>query len=224
MSVGVAPTLRQVSRTTRLAIVLGLNLVLIAGLVVVGMSAHSLGVLAAGGDYLADATAIGLSLFAIGLSRRPPTARRPHGYRNATTIAALVNGLFLLVVVGVVVVAAVRRLATGTHVVHGLPVLLASGAAAIAMVIGAVILRGDVDQEDDDEGDRANMRAVLLDTVADAAAAGGVAAAGLAIAVTGRLYWLDPSVALVIAIVIAYHVLGLLTDVLRTLRRPVPRS
>ena len=56
---------RRVSRQTRLAVVLVLNLLLIAGLVVVGLRAHSLGVLAAGADYLADAAAIGVSLFAM---------------------------------------------------------------------------------------------------------------------------------------------------------------
>jgi len=42
-------------------------------------------VLAAGGDYLADAAAIAVSLFAIRL------ARRPGGHPSTTTIAALVN-------------------------------------------------------------------------------------------------------------------------------------
>jgi cobalt-zinc-cadmium efflux system protein len=73
-----------VTRTTRLAVVLLLNLALVAGLVVAGISAHSIGVLAAGGDYLADAAAIGISLLAIGLARRPPTRRRPGGYPHAT--------------------------------------------------------------------------------------------------------------------------------------------
>src|SRR5438552_10315543 len=104
-----------VPRATRLAIVLVLNVVLVVGLVIVGMSAHSLGVVAAGGDYLADAAAIGVSLLAIALSRRPPTARRPHGYPKATAIAASTNGIFLLVVVALVMVEAVRRLVTVTH-------------------------------------------------------------------------------------------------------------
>jgi cobalt-zinc-cadmium efflux system protein len=204
-------------------IVLVLNVILIAGLVVVGISAHSLGVLAAGGDYFADATAIGVSLLAIALSRRPPTARRPRGYPKATAIAAFTNGVFLLVVVTVVIIEAARRLAGGTHEVHGLPVAIASGVAAVVMVVGAMILIGDVGDQADDDGDRANMRAVLLDTVADAAAAGGVAVTGAIIALTGGLYWLDPAVALVIAVVIAYHVVVLLRDVVRTLRRPIAR-
>jgi cobalt-zinc-cadmium efflux system protein len=213
-----------VTREARLGTVLALNLTLIAALVIVGVAAHSLGVLAAGGDYLADAAAIGLSLLAIWLSHRPGTPRRPDGYPKATAIAALVNGLFLLVVVAIVIAEAIRRLTTGVSEVHGLPVMIVSGIAAVAMGVGAVILGGDVDQDDDDEGDTANVRAVLLDTVADAAAAAGVAVTGAIIAVTGGLYWLDPVVALAIAIVVGYHVGALLWRVVPVVRSPAPAS
>ena len=50
-----------VSQSQRLALVLGLNLALVAALVIAGVTAHSLGVLAAGVDYLADAAAIAVS-------------------------------------------------------------------------------------------------------------------------------------------------------------------
>ena len=49
------------TRERRLGVVFVLNALLIVGLVGVGLGAHSLGVLAAGGDYLADALAIALS-------------------------------------------------------------------------------------------------------------------------------------------------------------------
>jgi Co/Zn/Cd efflux system component len=55
-----------VSRAQRLAVVLLLNLSLVAALVVVGLAAHSLAVFAAGVDCLADAAAIGVSLLASG--------------------------------------------------------------------------------------------------------------------------------------------------------------
>ena len=214
-------TLSSVTRGTRLRIVLLLNLVLVAGLVAVGIAAHSLAVLAAGGDYVADAAAIWVSLFAIALSKRPPTVRRPLGYPKATAIAALVNGSLLLLVVALVFVEGLRRLIEGAGHVHGIPVVVASGIAAFVMVIGTLILRGDVHEEDDDDGDKANMRAVLLDTVADAAAAGGAALVGVVIAITGSLYWLDPAVALIIATIVGYHVVVLLVGVVATLRRPV---
>ncbi|GAA5193226.1 hypothetical protein GCM10023346_17400 [Arthrobacter gyeryongensis] len=62
------------TRTRRLSVVLILNLVLVAGLVVVGISANSLGVLAEGAEYLADAAAIGGSLLAVRVSKLPPTS------------------------------------------------------------------------------------------------------------------------------------------------------
>ena len=92
-----------------------LNLLLVTGLVITGLRARSLGVLAAGGDHLADAAAIGVSLLAIRLSRGPPSPRRLPDYPNATNIAALVNGGWLLVLSVLIVVSAIRRLIVGTR-------------------------------------------------------------------------------------------------------------
>ncbi len=198
--------------------VLLLNLLLVAALVVVGLTSHSLGVLAAGVDYLADAAAICVSLLAIWLSHRPPTIERPNGYPRATTIAALVNGGWLMVLCLLVIVGASQRLVVGRLHVDGLPVLVVSAVAAAVMTVSAFILRGDVDDEDNDAGGSLNMRAVMLDTAADVAAAAGVAATGAVILATGRYSWLDPAVALLIALVIGYHTSALLKDGTTALR------
>jgi len=192
-----------VSRTSRLAIVLALNLSLVTALVIVGLAAHSLAVLAAGVDYLADAAAIGVSLFAIRLASRPPSRARPDGYPNATNIAAVVNAGWLLVLNIAITVAAIQRLAAGTRPVEGLPVLIVSGIAASVMLAGALVLRGDPVQEDG--GEDLNVKAILLDTAADAAAAAGVAASGAIILGTDGWYWLDAATALAIALIIAYQ-------------------
>jgi cobalt-zinc-cadmium efflux system protein len=202
-----------VTRTTRLAVVLMLNLALVAGLVAAGIGAHSVGVLAAGGDYLADAAAIGISLLAIGLARRAPTRRRPAGYPRATAYAALINVTVLLAVMAIVA----GRLVSGAGHVHGLPVLVASGAAALVMLGAGLILRGDDDAPGDTAGDRANVRAVLLDTLADSAAAAGVAVTGAIILADPALSWLDPAIALVIAAVVGYQALRLAREVISTL-------
>jgi cobalt-zinc-cadmium efflux system protein len=185
------------SKASRLWLVLLLNLLLVAALLIVGLAAHSLGVLAAGVDYLADSAAIGVSLLAIWLADRRER-RRP----DLTHVAAFVNAGWLLALNIWVVVAAIRRLVSGALEVHGLPVLIVSAAAAVVMLVGALVL-GDVG--DGDRGEDLNIKAVLLDTVADAAAAGGVATAGAVIMITRGWYWLDPAVALVIAMVIGYH-------------------
>jgi cobalt-zinc-cadmium efflux system protein len=184
-----------------------MNLGLIGALIAVGVTAHSLGVLAAGGDYLADAAAIAVSLLAIWLSHRPNPRPR------ATAVAALINSGWLLVLSGLVAAGAVVRLASQTPRVEGLPVLVVSAIASVVMVVGAFVLGGDKD-DDDENSDTLNVRAVLLDTVADAAAAAGVSATGGVILVTGAWFWLDPAVALLIAVVVGYHALSLVRKVI----------
>jgi hypothetical protein len=83
-----------------LAIVLVMNLGLIAGLVIVGLSAHSLGVLAEGVDYLADTAAINVTLLATWLSDRPPTLKRPKGFPPAGLSASHVVGVVILALGG----------------------------------------------------------------------------------------------------------------------------
>lgn len=200
---------------------LSANLALVAGLVLVGLTAHSVAVWAEGVDYLADAAAIGVSLFAMHLGRRPPSARRPGGFPRATRYAALVNAGWLLLLSLLVAGGAADRLVGGVRDVHGLPVLVVSGVAAVVMLGGALLLGGDIDEDDEpDEGEELNVRAVLLDTAADAAAAAGVAAAGAVIFVTGGLYWLDPAVALIVAVVVGYHALRLVRRIGGALRTP----
>jgi cobalt-zinc-cadmium efflux system protein len=209
----------HVSRTQRLAVVLALNLALVASLVAVGVAAHSLAVLAEGGDYLLDAAGVGVALLAIRLSARPASRARPGGYPNATGVAALVNAGWLLILELVVAGAAADRLITGTPQVDGLPVLVVSGIAALVMTAGAVILHADADNGAGEAQERdLSVAAVLLDTIADAAAAAGVAAAGGIILATGGWYWLDPAVALAVAVVVTYHALALIRKVLGRLR------
>ena len=210
------------SRTQRLIVVLVLNLGLVTALVTVGLTAHSLAVLAEGSDYLLDAAGVAVALLAIRLSARPASRACLHG-PTPTDIAALVNCGWLLVLEILVVGAATERLLTRTPQVHGLPVLIVSGVAALTMTAGALVLQADPD-DDDADGPDLSVAAVLLDTIADAAAAAGVAATGGIILATGGWYWLDPAVALIIAAVIAYHALALLCKVIGRLRSPVARD
>lgn len=184
------------SQDWRLVSVLAVNAAMVAGLLTVGLVAHSLGVLASGADYLGDALGAGLSLTALRLSRGE------HGHPRATPLAALANSSFLLAVTLTVAAEAIRRLIAGAPPIHSVPVVIVSVIAAAAMIACAFIL-GDV------EGNL-SMESVMLDTIADAAAAIGVAISGAIILATHGTYWLDALVALLIALVVTYHALGLM--------------
>ena len=60
---------RTVTKDGKLVVVLLANVAMVVALVIVGLAAQSLGVLAAGGDYLGDALGTGLILVALRMSR-----------------------------------------------------------------------------------------------------------------------------------------------------------
>ena len=62
------------------------------------------------------------------------------------------------------------------------------------------------------------MESVMLDTLADAAAAIGVAFSAVIILITNGVYWLDSVVALLIALVVGYHAIRLMLRVPADLR------
>lgn len=179
----------------RLSIVLVLNLALIVGLVFAGLASHSVGVLAAAGDTLADSVALILGLIAVGIrDRHPddPVANRP------IAIVALINAALLIAVTIGVGIEAVVRLRDGSPVVLGLPMAVVSLITLVVMITGALVLGLSSHRED------IHMKSVFLDTLADAAAAGGVLIAGIIIWLAQGLYWLDPVVGLVLAAVIGF--------------------
>lgn len=203
--------MRRWSQRRRLACVLALNLTMIAGLVVVGVAANSLGVVAAAGDFAADSVALVLGLVAVAVRDRPRRGSTGRPSR-ATTVVAVINGAVLLTVTVVVLVAAVQRLRQGSVDVQGLPVLIVSVISMLVMLAGAAILGLGAGRED------LHMRSVLVDTLADAAAAAGVAVAGAVIAITDRFYWLDSVLAVLISLVIGVAAVKLLTDGVKELR------
>ncbi|MCI0157118.1 cation diffusion facilitator family transporter [Leifsonia shinshuensis] len=197
------------SQARRVSIVLGLNAALIVGLVVVGVLAGSVSVLAAAGDTVADCLALALGLIAIALRDRDPDHPRAN---RPIAVAALVNGSLLLAVTVSVVVEAVTRLREGSPPVEGLPVVIVSLVTMIVMLAGAFVLGFSAGDED------LHMRSVLLDALADAAVAAAIVIAGVIILLTGGAYWLDPVLALGVSLVIAVAAIRLIVKSIAALR------
>src|SRR3982751_8657 len=86
------------SPTRVLKISLGVTLAYILLLVVAGIKAHSLALLSEAGHNLSDFLALLLSLIAVYLEGRPPSATKTYGYRRAGVLVALVNAVSLIVV------------------------------------------------------------------------------------------------------------------------------
>ena len=201
------------TRTQRLGIALGLNIALVAGQVVFGLVAGSVGLLADAAHNLADVAAVIIALIAVRLSRRPPTPEHSYGYHRATILAALANAVALMVVSAIIVFEAISRLQNPEPVRAGIVVFVALTAAVVNLAAAFVLYENRVDL---------NMRSALLHMAADAGASLGVAAAGLVILVTGQFLWLDPAASIAIAVLIGAEAWKLVRSAVDVLLEATP--
>jgi cobalt-zinc-cadmium efflux system protein len=200
-------------RSRRLAVSLALNAGLVVALVVFGVRAHSSGLLADAGHNAVDVGALGLSLVAVRLTLRPPSAARSYGNHRATILAALANAVLIAAVTVLIVVDSVHRLAHPQPVRAGIVVVVAT-AALVVNGAAALVLR--------DRSNDLNMRASLLHMTGDALASLAVVAAAAALLAFPIATWLDPASALVVAGVIAYQAAGILRASVAVLLESTP--
>lgn len=103
---------------------LSLLVVFMVGEVVTAIFAKSLALFSDAGHMLTDAGAIAVALSAMRLAAMPPSQRWTYGLKRAEILSAAANGITMLVVSGIVLVEAIRRLASSNPEVAGMPVVV----------------------------------------------------------------------------------------------------
>ncbi len=204
----------QASRR-RLAVVLGLTCLFLAVEVAAGIITGSLALLADAGHMLTDVAGLVLALAAMKLAERRPSPRRTWGYHRVEILAALTNSLALLGVAGYILVEAWQRFRS-PRAIAGLEVLLVAAAGLLVNAAGALLLRS---------GSRSslNVRGAYNEVLADAASSLGVIAGALVIITTGWS-WIDPAVAVAIALFVLPRTFSLLREALQVLVEGAPRE
>ncbi len=200
-------------RTRRLTIGLTLNVVLVVVQVVFGTVAHSTGLLADAGHNLTDVGALALSLVAVRMALRPPSAARSYGNHRATILAALANAVLLAAVTVLIVVGSVHRLAHPEAVRAGIVVVVAALGLAVNG-LAAVFLR--------DRSNDLNMRSALVHMAGDALASLAVLVGAAVLLAVPSATWLDPVSALVVAAIIVVQAAGVLRTAVTVLLESTP--
>jgi cobalt-zinc-cadmium efflux system protein len=204
-SLGTGRVLRISLAVTALYIVL---------LVVAGIRAHSLALLSEAGHNLSDFLALLLSLAAVYLEGRPPSATKTYGYRRAGVLAALVNSLSLILVAFFIFYEAFQRLQHPEHVRAGLMIGVAAAGVVMNGAIALLLWRSGRD---------VNVRSALLHEVGDTLSTAAVIAGGWAILWSGQ-YWIDSALSFGIGALILWSSLGIVRETLNILLEGTPRS
>lgn len=199
----------------RLAVTLAITLVVLVVEGVAGVLTGSVALLADAGHMLSDGAGVGLSLLAATYAQRPATADRTFGWARAEILAALANGLLLLLIAAYVLVTGVRRLADPGEVEAGAMVAV----AALGLVANAVSLtllhKGAQDS--------LNVRSAYVEVFSDLLGSAGVVVAGVVVALTGW-HRADAVAALAVGAMIVPRALLLLREAAEVLLEATPRG
>lgn len=187
------------SNVRRVQVALALTATFMFVEVIGGILSGSLALLADAGHMLTDTMALSLAAFAFRVSTRPADSKRSYGYHRFQILAAFVNGLSLLLIVGWILFEAVNRLISPPEVI-GKTMLIVATAGLLVNAIAFVVLHG---------GDRENLniRGAALHVAGDLL--GSVAAITAAIVIIWTAWMpIDPILSIVVAMLIlrsAWH-------------------
>jgi cobalt-zinc-cadmium efflux system protein len=192
---------------------LALVLLYMGAEVVGGLLTNSLALLADAGHMFSDAGSLALALFAMWIARKPRSPGKTFGYHRTEVLAALANGLTLVVIAVYIVFEAVERFESPQEVDGATMMWIAVGGLVVNL-LGLKILHGGQDES-------LNLRGAWLHVMADALGSVQAIAAGALIWAFG---WdiADPIASVLIALLVFGSSWPLLRDATNVLLEGTP--
>jgi cobalt-zinc-cadmium efflux system protein len=179
-----------------------------------GFYANSLALLADAAHMLTDLAALGLSLFAIKISTRPATHQKTFGYLRAEILAALANGIFLILIGFYVFYESYKRLRQPPEV-KSLPMLIIAATGLVANLVTASLLFRS-------RRENLNLRGAFLHVVGDTLGSIGAIVAGF-LMMLRQWYLADPIVSAIVGALILYSSWELVSESIDILLESTPR-
>ncbi len=179
-----------------------------------GLLSNSLALQGDAGHMLVDALALGISILAIQVARKPSTVTRTFGYHRIEIMAALTNGIILGLVAMYIFYEAYQRFIDPPEVQTTLMMIVAA-VGLVANLSAMWLLR-------DARKDNLNMRAAFWHIFGDTISSLGVITGGIIIMTTG---WgiVDPIMAVLIGCIILWGAVRLIRESADILLEAVPK-
>ncbi|QLK86818.1 cation transporter [Staphylococcus sp. 17KM0847] len=182
-----------------------------------GIVSHSLALLSDSFHMLSDVIALGVSMIAIYFASQPPNARYTFGFLRVEILAALLNGLALVVISLWIFYEAIVRMIHPRNVDSGLML----GVAVIGLLVNIVltfILIRSLRAENN-----INIQSALWHFIGDLLNSVGVIVAVVLIHLTG-IQLIDPILSMVIAVVILRGGYKIIRNAWQVLMEAVPET
>lgn len=166
------------------------------------------------GHMLTDLAALALSLFALKVAALPATHRKTFGYRRAEILAALANGLFLVLIGCYIVYTAYQRFLSPPEIKSGTMLMIAVTGLAANLVTAALLYHS--------QHDNLNVRSAFLHVMSDTLGSVGAILAGIAM-IEWQWYVADPIASVVVAVLILFGAWHLIVESVDVLLEGTPR-
>jgi cobalt-zinc-cadmium efflux system protein len=176
----------------RLLLTLSVTFVIFFAELTGGLISNSLALLSDAGHVLTDAFALGLSLIAVRISRRPSDSRATYGYQRVGLLAAVINGLSLLGISVFIFVESYHRFVSPPDVQLSVMLPIAAGGLLGNILMAFILGHGHHDL---------NIKSAWLHILGDLLSSVGVIISGIVIYLTGWAY-ADPVASILIGLII----------------------
>ncbi|NMC30843.1 MAG: cation transporter [Veillonellaceae bacterium] len=182
-----------------------------------GLATNSLALLSDAGHMLSDVSSLVFSLLAMWLAAKPPTADKHYGYSRVEILAALLNGVTLFVIAGLILYEAYHRFLSPEPVSSlQMMVIAVIGLLANLLSAWALLHQGDVKSN-------INMRSAYLHVLGDALGSVGAIAAGL-LMYFWNWYLADPLISVFVAVLILKGAWGVIRQAVHILMEGTPAT
>ncbi len=200
---------------------LSISFVLIAGFMFVefigGYLTNSLALISDAGHMLSDAVALGLSLSALIFGAKAATSSKTYGYKRFEILAALLNGIVLVLLSIFIFKEAIDRLSSPPQVI-GLGMMIISIIGLIINIIVAYILHSKGSTEDN-----LNVKSAFLHVIGDLLGSVGAIIAAILIMLFGW-YIADPIASMIVSVLVLYSGWNVLKDSVNILMEAKPSN
>ena len=199
---------------------LTISLILIASFMIVevigGVLTNSLALLSDAGHMLSDAVSLAVALAAFKMGEKAADSARTFGYRRFEILAAVFNGVTLIVIAVFIVVEAAGRFVNPPEVATTGMLIIAVLGLIINIIVAKILMSGDTH-------DNLNMKGALLHVFGDLLGSVAAIVAALSIMFFGWGF-MDPLASVIVAILIAVSAFRILRQSLNVLMEGVPEN
>lgn len=181
-----------------------------------GYLTNSLALLSDAGHMLSDAVSLGLSLLAFKIGEKRPTSEKTYGYKRIEILAALFNGITLVIISIYILVEAIRRFQEPVEVAGTGMLTIAIVGLFINIGSAFILMRGDTSEN-------LNLRSAFLHVLGDLLGSVGAIVAALLILFFG---WeiADPIASILVSILVIVSGWRVTRDTLHILMEGKPRN